>query len=320
MRAMILAAGLGTRLRPLTYVRPKALVPVMGSTPLEFWISRLHTLGFEAVVVNAFQMPERLVDAVHKRNWPIPVHLEVESELLGTGGGIRNVLDFFQGKPFVVVNGDIICDAPLPELYAQHLQSGAPASLLMHDWTPFNHVAVDEQSAIRGFGAEANACHQSVSGTRLLAFTGIHFLNPEILQAYPVCRPMDVLAVYRGLISDGSPPRALVCGDLFWREMGEIDSYWALNRELITLPEGFLPPLLTGRSVYVHAEASLAPDVKVTGCLALGAGSRVLAGAELEDSIIWDRATVQEGSTLRHCIVTDDAVVSGCHENAILRR
>ena len=242
MRAMILAAGLGTRLRPLTYVRPKALVPVMGSTPLEFWISRLHTLGFEAVVVNAFQMPERLVDAVHKRNWPIPVHLEVESELLGTGGGIRNVLDFFQGKPFVVVNGDTICDAPLPELYAQHLQSGAPASLLMHDWTPFNHVAVDEQSAIRGFGAEANACHRSVSGIRLLAFTGIHFLNPEILQAFPVCQPMDVLAVYRQLISDGSPPRALVRGDLFWREMGEIDSYWALNRELVYFTRGLPSP------------------------------------------------------------------------------
>jgi len=60
--------------------------------------------------------------------------------------------------------------------------------------------------------------------------------------------------------------------------------------------------------------------VKVTGCLVLGAGSRVLAGAELEDAIIWDRATVREGSVLRHCIVTDDADVSGCHENAILRR
>jgi ADP-glucose pyrophosphorylase len=60
--------------------------------------------------------------------------------------------------------------------------------------------------------------------------------------------------------------------------------------------------------------------VKVSGCLVLGAGSRVLAGAQLEDAIIWDRATVWEGSVLRHCVVTDDAVVSGCHENAILRR
>jgi mannose-1-phosphate guanylyltransferase len=319
MRAMILAAGLGTRLRPLTYVRPKALVPIMGSTPLEFWISRLHTLGFEAVVVNAFQMPERLVDAVQKRNWPIPVHLEVEPELLGTGGGIRNVLDFFQGKPFVVVNGDIICDAPVPKLYAQHLQSGAPASLLMHDWTCFNHVAVDEQGAIRGFGAEANSRNRNVSGIRFLAFTGIHFLNPEFLQSLPVGQPMDILSVYRELMSEGTPPRALVPGDLFWREMGGIDSYWALNRELCTLPEGFLPPLVSGSSVYVHPDASLALDTKVTGCLVLGAGSRVQAGVKLENAIIWERATVREGSELRHCIVTDDAVVNGCHENAILQ-
>jgi mannose-1-phosphate guanylyltransferase len=320
MRAMILAAGLGTRLRPLTHVRPKALVPVMGSTPLEFWIFRLHRLGFEAVVVNAFQMPERLVEAVRKRNWPIPVHLEVEPELLGTGGGIRNVLDFFQGRPFVAVNGDTLCDAPLGALLARHLQSGTPASLLMHDWTPFNHVAVDDRGAIVGFGEEAAARRRGDSGMRLLAFTGIHFLNPDILQAFPVGQPMDILTVYRELIAEGSPPHALLHGDLFWREMGEIDSYWALNKELCTLPAGFLPPLVTGARAYIHPQASLAPDAKVTGCLVLGAGSRVLAGAELEDAILWDRVTVREGSVLRHCIVTDDAVVSGCHENAILRR
>ena len=113
---MILAAGLGTRLRPLTLVRPKVLVPVAGVCVLDFWIRRLYDAGFEAVVINAYHLHERLVKAIQDRHWPIPVHVEVEPELLGTGGGIGNVLEFFEKQPFLVINGDIICNVPLPEL------------------------------------------------------------------------------------------------------------------------------------------------------------------------------------------------------------
>jgi mannose-1-phosphate guanylyltransferase len=156
MRAMILAAGQGTRLLPLTRVRPKVLSPVVGITMLEFWIHQLHQAGCEAVVVNAFHLHEKMVAAVEERTWPIPVQVLVEPLLLGTGGGLRNALDFFEDEPFVALNGDMLCNAPFQELYRQHLRSGRLVSLLMHDWPRFNNVAVGEDGQILGFGGEAD--------------------------------------------------------------------------------------------------------------------------------------------------------------------
>ncbi len=90
MRAMILAAGLGTRLLPLTNCRPKALAPLRGVTLLEFWIERLYRSGFDAVFLNAYHLKDRLAAAVSERQWPIPVTVLREPVLLGTGGGIRS--------------------------------------------------------------------------------------------------------------------------------------------------------------------------------------------------------------------------------------
>jgi mannose-1-phosphate guanylyltransferase len=243
---MILAAGLATRLRPLTFALPKVLVPLGPVTILDFWVAALCARGVEAVVLNAFHRKEELARAVSAKHWPIPVEVRPEPFLLGTGGAIRKVLDFFDGKPFAVVNGDIVCNARIDELCARHAESGASVSLLMHDWPEFNNVAVDRQDRILGFGAEAEVLAARDDGIRLLAFTGIHCINPEAIEPAPEGVFTDILDIYRGLIRAGSPPRALFQQDLFWREAGSVDSYRALLAELSTLPAGFLPPLVTG--------------------------------------------------------------------------
>ena len=243
---MILAAGLGTRLRPLTFARPKVLIPLGPVTILDFWAAFLAARGFEAIVLNAYHLKEILERAVSTSRWPVPIEVRSEPFPLGTGGGIRNVLDFFQDKPFAVINGDIICNARIDELLARHVQSGAPASLLMHDWPEFNNVAVDRENAIMGFGAEAAELAAERPDVRLLAFTGIHCINPEAIRPTPSGVFWDILDIYRGLIRAGNPPRAVFQNDLFWREMGSVQSYRALLAELSTLPAGFLPPLETG--------------------------------------------------------------------------
>lgn len=305
MKAMILAAGLGTRLRPLSLIRPKVLVPVMGTPVLDFWIERLHHAGFEAVVVNAFHLHEKLTAFIRDREWPIPVQVRVESVLLDTGGGIRNALDFFGETPFVVINGDILCNAPLSELYREYLDSGAPAGLLLHDCAPFNNVAVDRHGRILGFGREAHAPAQKNGIVRDLAFTGIHFMHPAILKDLQPGKPESILTVYRQLIREGNPPKALFTPDLFWREMGTVESYWTLNRELSRLPEQFLPPLRTGSTIHLHPEASIAPDVRFRGTVVVGKGARIPEGVQLEDVIVWDHASVERNSVLTGCIVTE---------------
>lgn len=317
---MILAAGLGTRLRPLTLVRPKVLVPLMGTPVLDFWMARLHEAGVEAALVNAFHLAQQLIAKVGEGVWPLPVEVREEPILLDTGGGIRNALDFFGEEPFAVINGDIICDAPLRELYRSHLASGSRVSLLMHDFPEFNHVAVSEDGFIRGFGEEARGLASKNPGVRLLAFTGIHFTHSDVVARLEPGRPASIIPLFQQLIREGSPPRALFHPGLYWREMGSFERYLNLNEELLRLHPDFLAPLHTGRSVFIHPEAYVAPHVRMEGFVAVGAGCQIQEGAELVDSILWDHVQVSPHTRLRKCILTDGSRVQGRHENKIIRR
>jgi mannose-1-phosphate guanylyltransferase len=318
MRAMILAAGQGTRLRPLTLVRPKVLVPITGSSVLHFWIMRLHHAGFEAVVINAYHLHEKLVATVRNKRWPIPVDVQVEPVLLGTGGGIRNVLDFFQRQPFLVVNGDIICDAPLEDLQHQYFKSGSSAGLLMHDCPEFNNVAVSSHGRILGFGHEARRLATENTGQRCLAFTGIHIMHPRILSDFPAGQPADILTAYRAMVDAGQAPLALQSPRMLWREVGSISSYRHLHRELGSLEENIVSPLQTGKAVWLDPEAEVSPDVRLKGYVSVGGGTRVANGVELEDSVLWNNVLIQRGSRLRNCVVADEVEVAGCHENEII--
>lgn len=315
---MILAAGLGTRLRPLTYVRPKALVPVSGTTVLRFWFEQLQAMSFGGVVVNAFHYPNQILAEIDRWRANIPLEVRVEEELLGTGGGIRNMLDFCNGEPFVVVNGDIVCDAPLQKLAQRFLRLGEDLVLLLHDCPAFNNVAVDAGGQILGFGEEALSLARDRTDIRLQAFTGIHFIKPRVIQHLSVGRPHDIVAVYRQRIAEGRPPRALWSPGLFWREMGSIEAYWALHREFSSLPTGFLIPFQTGQPLWRDPTAVVSSDADLAGVVMVGARSRVMDGCRLEDVVLWDDVMVEPGTVLRNCVVADGVICSGYHEGQIL--
>lgn len=317
MRAMILAAGFGTRLLPLTNSRPKALFPLRGITMLEFWIRRLGLCGFDAAFLNAFHMKDRIVRAVSSGSWPVPVTVVEEPVLLGTGGGIRGALDCFGGEPAAVINVDILTDADLPSLFNKHRLSGAEVSLLLHDCPRFNNVAVDEGGSVLGFGREAEELRKGRKDIRLLAFTGIHFINPGVLAGCAPGVPGEILNVYRDLITRGSPPRALFQPGLFWREMGSLESYRLLTRELALLPPGRLEPVRTGENFTIDPEAVIHPSACLQGTVVAGRGTRVGEGANLEDVILWDDTRIEKGSSLKNCIVADGIGISGCHTGKI---
>ena len=318
MRAMILAAGLGTRLRPLSLVRPKVLTPVGGVTVLDFWVWRLHQAGFEGVVVNAWHLHDKLVAAVENKAWPIPVRVLVEPVLLGTGGGIANALPFFQGEPFLVINGDILCDVPLVDFVRKVRDSGASAGLLMHDCREFNNVAVDAHDRVLGFGRDASKLVGAGSDRKCLAFTGIHVIHPEVMDRVPPDQPGDILTAYRKMIQVGKPPLAVQLPPFFWRETGSLASYQRVHEELGGLEEDTLPPLSTGKRILIDPAAQVTPGSELKGYVSIGAGSRVMAGAKIENAILWDNVEVLPGSSLRRCVVTDGAVVTGEHWNEIV--
>ncbi len=318
MRAMILAAGLGTRIRPLTTVRPKVLIPLMGTTILDYWMWRFEKAGVESVMVNAFHLGQRLAGYVNGRAWPIELRCRIEAELLGTGGGLRNVCDFFGQDTAVVVNGDIICDVSLDRLVSEHRRHGGPVSLLLQDCDSFNNVAVDAEDHILGFGQEARELCRVRPGVRRLAFTGIHVIDPKVLEGLPANRPSDILDLYRGLIRSGRPVRALYGPGMFWREMGSVAAYRSLVKELTGLEKDVLPPLETRAKIWVHPNARIAEGVQLKGFVVAGDACRVMDGAVLEDVILWDRVSVHRNCTLRRCIAADGTIVTGDQEDRII--
>jgi NDP-sugar pyrophosphorylase family protein len=126
------------------------------------------------------------------------------------------------------------------------------------------------------------------------------------------------LTTYRKLIEENRPPRALIYPDLFWREMGSLESYKLLNEELCKIEENRLAPFATGKTGWVHPSAQIAGDARLRGFTVIGRGCRVMRDVQMENTILWDNVVVEQGSTLLNCIVTDGLTVQGMHENETL--
>ena len=146
MKAMILAAGFGTRLRPLTEMKPKALMPVANKPILARNIEYLISHGITEIIVNAHHHHQQIVDYLREESSiGLNIEVKVEQEILGTGGGIKNAEDFWDKEPFFVINSDILTDIDLAAVYQVHQTSGALVTLVLHDCEPYNQVQVDEQ-------------------------------------------------------------------------------------------------------------------------------------------------------------------------------
>ncbi len=189
MKAMIFAAGLGTRLKPLTDHMPKALVPVAGRPMLEHVILKLKVAGFNELVINIHHFGEQILDFLRaNQNFGLTIHISDERDcLLNTGGGIRKAEPFFRGnEPFLVHNVDILSDTDLKALYEYHRQSGNDATLLASRRKTVRYLLFDDEKRLCGWinkdtlqtkpeGFAYNPEHH-----REYAFSGIHVISPSL--------------------------------------------------------------------------------------------------------------------------------------------
>jgi NDP-sugar pyrophosphorylase family protein len=185
MKAMIFAAGLGTRLLPLTSDRPKALVELNGITLLEMVISRLRDAGVTEIIINVHYLAGMIVDFIRSRRFPgVDLYISDESELLlDTGGGLKKAAWFFDdGRPFFVHNVDVLTSLDLKKMYASHAASGALASLAVMDRDTARHFLFDDTGTLCGWqnslSGETCITRKGTSTAGKLAFSGIQVLNP----------------------------------------------------------------------------------------------------------------------------------------------
>lgn len=295
MKAMILAAGFGTRLWPLTSSAPKPLVPVANTPLIDRIISHLAASGAKAIVVNAHHCHSRLTEHLADADtFGIPVQVRVEPEILGTGGGIKNTEDFWDDAPFVVVNGDILTDIDIVSAFDHHRRQRVPATLVLHDCPPFNKIVMDGNCTVRQIPVS-----YSLGRRGTFAFTGIQIIEPSLLEHIPDGCFSDIMDCYRALIAEGARIGAHVVSGHRWREIGTIPAYLRANLEAVE-PEG----RLFGRG------CAIAPGAELDGSVVLGDGVSVQHGARVSDSVVWERATICEGVSVTGSVVTAGRTVT----------
>jgi NDP-sugar pyrophosphorylase family protein len=187
MKAMIFAAGLGTRLKPLTDHMPKALVPVAGKPMLEHVIQKLIAFGCDEIVINVHHFADQIINFLkEKNNFGIKIHISDETDmLLDTGGGIKKAASFFH-EPFLIHNVDILSNVDLKSLYEYHLTSGNDATLLVSPRKTVRYLLFDERNRLCGW-VNKDTLQTKPEGfiyqpevQKEYAFSGIHIVSPSL--------------------------------------------------------------------------------------------------------------------------------------------
>lgn len=224
MKALILAAGYGTRLQPYTRTLPKPLFTIGGRTVLDILIGQLQSAGCTALSINTHHLADRIATWVQSRRYPIPVEIRYEPQILGTGGAIANAMDFLGDAPFMVVNADILTDIDFAAVYAHHLAHGHPVTMVLHDLPCFNQVLVAKDRTVSAI--LPSAVPASRRGTRnAMAFTGIQVIDPEVCRAIPRGVFSSSIDLYRSLLAQGRTISAWIAEKPCWTDIGTPQSY-----------------------------------------------------------------------------------------------
>ena len=228
MRCMILGAGLGTRLRPLTDHTPKILVPVLGVPMLGRLLAYLHQGGLTTLAMNTHHLAEAVEIYLAGFGGTHPAlprpRLFHEDVLLGTGGGLRNVAQFWGNDPLLVWNGDILADLPPALLANVQAKAGAAVTLAVQDRQGSSKLLVDEAGWLVGINSARRGLHRLVrdaqGATRPLAFQGISLATPALRQHMPADGVFDLIDVLLDAVEDGLPVNTLEMGHRFWGSSG----------------------------------------------------------------------------------------------------
>ncbi len=230
MKALVLAAGLGTRLRPFSERTPKPLFTLDGRPLLERIINQLIAAGVRTIAINTHHLAEQIAAYLAAESFAARIILRHEPEILGTGGAIRNTADIWGSAPFMVVNSDVATDIDLGSVFRYHAAHDHPATLVMRDDPAFNTVTVDAQGNIVDF---APADDNPRSDRRRLTFTGIQVLEPEVIDFIPKEGFAHSIDAFRAMLAAGHKIKAFIAADNRWVDVGTPQRYRQTARQIM---------------------------------------------------------------------------------------
>ena len=301
MKAMVLAAGLGTRLKPITFEIPKPMVPVLDRPVMAHIVGMLERQGFDDLIANLHYYPDTIRDYFGDR-----LEYRFEEELLGTAGGVRNVADFFGDDPVVIVSGDALTDTDLNALLERHRSAGGIATLTVkkvHDTREYGVVIHDSEGRIQGFQEKPDPAEARSD----VGNCGIYCFSPEIFDFFPD-RPFADWAqdVFPALL-EGNVPFHVHQIEEYWNDVGSLEelrqgTFDALAGRLrIEVSPGEAPDgveVIGDDRVWVGAGVEFGEGVRLMGPVVIGDGCTVGDGAALRESIVFPGTDVEAGEIL----------------------
>jgi len=245
MKAMILAAGLGTRLRPLTDSRPKALVEVSGRTLLEITLGRLRDSGVSEVIVNVHHLADMISDYLKaKNNFGMRIEISREEVLLDTGGGLRKAAWFFLDdpnrldEPFILHNVDVLSAIDLRRMVEFHTQNQALATLAVKKRETSRYLLFDEHNQLCGRRSSPDQKTELVRFAKKLqplAFSGIQVLSPRLLPMMAEEGVFSIINSYLNLAARGQKILAFRADEYYWRDLGRPEHLIQAATDLMTI-------------------------------------------------------------------------------------
>jgi NDP-sugar pyrophosphorylase family protein len=308
MRAMVLAAGMGTRLRPLTWEMPKPLVPVANRPVMEHILRLLARHGHREAIANVSHLPEMIRERFGDGSGlGIELSYSVEAELLGTAGGVRGVAEFLTGgeqDSFLVISGDGLTDLDLAAMRAAHEAHGGIATLALKrvaDPGEYGVVITGSDGRIQAFQEKPDPA-EALSD---LANCGIYMFREDIFDHFPDRQFADwAMDVFPRLLEDDVPMFGHEI-DAYWNDVGSLEEYLQGNVDAL---EGAVVLEIEGEEISagmrVAEGALIAPDAELEPPILIGAGARVGAGSRLDGPLVLgERCRVGEGARVKRSVL-----------------
>jgi mannose-1-phosphate guanylyltransferase len=314
---MLLGAGLGTRLRPITYELPKPMVPILGRPVMAHILRLLEHHGFHDVIANLHYLPDVIRDYFDDGSvFGVRLSYEHEHFLLGTAGGVRNVREFLADETFLIISGDALTDIDLGALCARHKEAGGIGTLALKpvdDPSQLGVVILGEDGRIQGFQEKPEPA-EALSN---LGSCGIYVFEPEIFDYFPDREFVDwAQDVFPTLLERDVPLYGHEIDD-YWNDVGSLRELRQGNFDALTgvvrvevpgteISSGIWAgdcstlegQVLMEPPVYIGEDCTLGPDARLTGPVVIGDGCTIGAGAALGDVLVWSGTKVPAAAEL----------------------
>ncbi|MBN2072681.1 MAG: NDP-sugar synthase [Actinobacteria bacterium] len=293
-KAMVLAAGLGTRLRPLTDLISKPMAPICNRPVMEHIIRLLARHDFKDIVCNLHWFPEDIKNYFGDGSrWGVKIVYSYEEELLGTAGGVKNVQDFFEGNNFLVISGDALTDMDLSNAYDFHIKKGGKATLILtevDDTSQYGVVILDKDGRISGFQEKP----LSGEARSNLANSGIYFFEPDIFQYMPPRGQFYDFGknLFPDLLEKNIPYFGYRHSE-YWNDVGSLDEYQQGNFDAL---EGKVKVDIPGKKiregVWIGRNCKIEEGVIIIPPVCIGDNCTIKSGAKLFGPIILGNNTM----------------------------